>query len=325
MHRTNRWVQALAISVVGTLTMATPSLAESWPQRPVRVIVPLGSGIGPDFTARLFAERLAERWKQPVVVENRPGADGLIGVNAFAATRDDHTLLFSFAAPVSLFPLLHEKLAYDPARDLVPIAAAADTFVSVNASVASGIGSLRELVALARTRPGQLNYNAAAGALPFLFAGFLKTAELDMVQVPYRELNLAYQDLAEGRLQIILSTMAGVLPHVQAKKVRFLAVTNKTRTPIALEVPTAIEAGYPALEFEGLIGFFGARGLPAERRDRIAADVRAVAAEPAIADRLAAIGQATHGSAPQDFAAAIEEQRAKMAAIVKLVGTKPVQ
>src|SRR5262245_26252876 len=324
MHRAHRWVQALAISVVGALSLAaTPAPAEVWPQRPVRVIAPFGSGIATDFTTRLFAERLAERWKQPVVVENRPGGDGMIGVNAFVALRDDHTLLFSFAAPISLWPMLYEKLAYDPARDLVPVASAADTFLSVAASASSNIGSLAELAALARSQPGKLNYNAAAGALPYLFTGFLKSGGLDMVLVPYREFNLAYQGLAEGRLQVVLSTMGSMLPYVQAKKVRFLAVTNKTRPPIAPWVPTAVEAGYPALAFEGLIGFFGGRDLPAERRDRIAADVRAVAAEPAVADRLAAIGQVARGSTPAEFAAAIEEQRAKMAAMVKLVGIKP--
>jgi len=311
---------SIGISLIASLTTAA---ADAWPQRPVRVIVPFGSGIATDFTARLFAERLAEHWKQPVVVENRPGADGMIGVNAFVAMRDDHTLLFSFAAPISLWPMLYEKLAYDPARDLVPIAAAADNFLSVTASASLNVGSLGELVTLARSQPGKLNYNAAAGALPYLFAGFLKSAGLDMVLVSYREFNLAYQDLAEGRLQVVLSTMGSMLPYVQAKTVRILAVTNKTRPPIAPEVPTAVEAGYPALAFDGLIGFFGGRDLPAERRDRIAADVRAVAAEPAVADRLAAIGLVARGSTPADFAAAIEEQRVKMAAMVKLVGIKP--
>src|SRR5215831_5328195 len=114
---------------------------------------PFGSAIATDFTARLFAERLAERWKQPVVVENRPGADGMIGVNAFVAMRDDHTLLFSFAAPISLWPMLYEKLAYDPARELVPIAAAVDNFLSVTASASLNVGSLGELAALARSQP----------------------------------------------------------------------------------------------------------------------------------------------------------------------------
>jgi tripartite-type tricarboxylate transporter receptor subunit TctC len=326
MRRMTHWVVSLAISAVGLLAFSTEALlAQSWPQRTVRVILSFGTGVGPDFTARLFAERLAERWKQPVVVENRPGADGMIGVNAFVALRDDHSLLFSFAAPLSLFPMLHEKLAYDPARDLQPIASAADTFVSLTASASLKVGSLRELVTLARSQPGKLNYNASGGALPYLFAGFAKSASLDMVLVPYREFNLAYQDLAEGRLQVMLATMAGMLPHVHAGKVRILAVTNKGRAPIAPDVPTAVEAGYPALAFEGLIGFFGPRNMPAGRRDSIAADIRVVASEPSVADRLAAMGQIARGSTPPEFAAAIEEQRVKMAGIMKLTGAKPTQ
>src|SRR5262245_40225272 len=233
---------AAAIIGIGLLATLTAAAADTWPQRTVRVIFPFGPGIGTDFTARLFAEKLAERWKQPVVVENRPGADSLIGVNAFVAARDDHTLLFSPAAPISLFPLLHEKLAYDPARDLVPIASAADTFVSVAASSSVSVSSLGELVTLARSQPGKLNYNSGGGALPYLFDGFVRSAGLDMVLVSYRELTLAYQDLVEGRLQVVLSTMGGVLPYVQAGKVRFLAVTNKRRAPIAPDVPSAIEA-----------------------------------------------------------------------------------
>ena len=122
--------------------------------------MPVGPGTAPDITARLFAERLAERWKQPVIVENRPGADGIIGVTAFINMRDDHALLFSFSGPITTLPLVHEKSPYDPARDLVPIASAADSFVSVATSASLKIDSLANLVTLARAQPGKLNYHA---------------------------------------------------------------------------------------------------------------------------------------------------------------------
>jgi tripartite-type tricarboxylate transporter receptor subunit TctC len=285
----------------------------------VRVIVPLGSGSAPDVAARLYAERLAARWKRPAIVENRPGAEGLIGVTAFAGMRDNHVLLFSPAAPISVFPFTQERLTYDPARDFVPISSAIDTFGSIAVYSSLKVTSLAELVTLARARPGKLNWSSGGGAFPTLLAGFAKTAGLDVVEVPYREQNLAIQDLAEGRIQILATTLTPLLPSAQAGKIRLLAVTNKRRAPIAPEVPTASETGHAELEFEGLVGFFGWRDMPAALRDRISADIRAVAADPVVAERLAAAGQIVRGSTSAEFADAIEEQRARIETLVRLV------
>jgi tripartite-type tricarboxylate transporter receptor subunit TctC len=315
----------LSALVVAALIGATPSLAETWPNRPVRVVVPSGAGSGIDLPARLFADRLAERWKQPVVVENRPGADGLIGTAAFAAKHDDHALLFFFAAPISVFPVVQAKLSYDPARDLIPIAWAVDNFVTIATTQSLDARSLGELVSLARSQPHKLNYNAGVGAGPYIFANFLRSAGLDMVPVNYRESNLAMQDLSQGRIQLAMPGMASALPFVHSGTVHLLAVTNKRRAPMAPEAPTAMEAGYPDLVLEGPMGFFGSRDLSNELRDRIASDVHAVASDLALADRLAAVGQAPHGGTSAEFAAAIEEQRAKIVSIVKLIGPAPVQ
>jgi tripartite-type tricarboxylate transporter receptor subunit TctC len=303
------------------------SLAEppSWPQRIVRVIVPVSAGSGTDIAARLFAERLAARWKQPIAIENRPGADGLIGTAAFAGQHDDHMLMFSFAAAITIYPLIHDKLPYDPDRDIVPIAAATDTYIAVVASRHSKIESLRDLMERARAHPGGLNYNAAAGELPYFFTGFLKGAGIEMVLVTYRDLNLAYQDVAEGRIDVQMTTLSPMLPLWQAGKIRVLAVTNAERARIAPQIPTAVEAGYPGLALEGLAGFFGARDLPDDRRARIAADIRAVAADPVLSERLLATGQIARAGTPEEFSAELTERRARMAAMVKLAGVRPVQ
>ena len=317
MHMLRLRTGVLATSlVIGLIAPATALAAEPWPQRPVRLIVPIGAGSGSDVAARQFAERLAERWKHPVVVENRPGADGLIGTIAFAGMRDDHTLLFSPAAPISVFPQV---------RDLVPITSATNTFVMLAASETLKIESLPQLIALARSHPGKLNWSSGGGALTYLLAGFVKSAGLDMVAVSYREQNLALQDLAAGRLQVMITVLAALLPSVQSGKAQLLAVTNDRRAPSAPEVSTVTELGYPELAFEGLWGFFGGRDTPSERRDRIAADVRSVATDPVLAERLAAIGQIARASTPAEFSAAIEAQRAKIASIVKLTGSKPMQ
>src|SRR6267154_2373111 len=130
---------ALALLAAAITCASAPVRAERWPVRPVRIILPLPAGLGTDLAARLFAEKLAVRWGQPVVVENRPGADGIVGVTSFVNAHDDHTLLFSFAGPISINPLIHDKLPYDPVRDLVPIAAAIDNFFAIAVSTPTGV------------------------------------------------------------------------------------------------------------------------------------------------------------------------------------------
>ncbi len=313
------------VLTAGTLSglVPTPVDAEAWPQRTVHLIVPTGPGSSVDIGARLFARRLADRWKHPVIIENRPGAEGVIGVSAFVNMHDDHALLVSFAGPISILPVTQDKLPYDPVHDLVPISSSTDNFATVAAAASWKIGSLSELVSLARAQPGKLNYHAAPGAFPILFAGFAKGAGLDMIPVSYRESIMSTQDLVEGRIQIIMTALTNVLPQAQAGKVRLLAVTNKTRSELAPEIPTAAEVGYPELTFEGFSGFFGSRDIPPAQRDSVSADVRAVAADPAVSGRLAAVGLIAHGSTSAEFAAAIEEQRNKMASIMKLIGGKP--
>jgi len=300
--------------------VSTPLQAESWPQRAVRLIVPTGAGSSVDVGARLFAERLAKRWNQPVVVENRPGAEGVVGVSAFLNMHDDHALLVSFAGPMSVLPVTQGKLPYDPVRDLVPISSVSNNFATVAVTASLGARSLSELVRMVRAQPGKLNYHAAPGAFPIVFAGFLRSAGLQMIPVSYRESILSTQDLAEGRIQAVITPLTNVLPQVQAGQVRLLAVINTERAPLAPAIPTAKEAGYPNLTFEGFSGFFGARDLAPERRDSISADIRAVASDPIVADRLAAVGLVVHGSTPAEFAAVIAEQRAQMTAIVNLIG-----
>jgi tripartite-type tricarboxylate transporter receptor subunit TctC len=196
------------------------------------MVVPVPPGSSPDVAARVFAERLGTRWGKTVVVENRPGADGLIGTAAFVAAQDDHALLFSFAAPLTVYPAIQEKLNYDPARDVVPISVVVETFGTISVPASLPVTTLPELVKQARAQPGRLNWAAGGGAFPILMAGFVRSAGLDMAQVPYSNQNLAIQDLAEGRIQAFATAMTPVLPLVQAGKIRVLAVTNKARSPL---------------------------------------------------------------------------------------------
>jgi tripartite-type tricarboxylate transporter receptor subunit TctC len=318
-----RWILFAAAALFAVSHGVAPVCAQGYPQRAVRFILPFGPGAGVDITARMLAERLATRWGKPVVVENRPGPDALVAVAGFLGARDEHTLLFSFGGPVTINPVVHEKLPYDPERDLVPIVSASDSFLGVAVTAALNIDSVAALVQRAKAEPGKLNWAATPGLPQFGFAGFAKGAGLDMVQVSYRDFAPALQDLGEGRISVVTTGLVPLLPLAQAGKARIVAVTNRTRSPAAPNIPTATEAGFPDLAVDGFQGFFGWRDMPQALRDRIAADVRAVAADPALAQRLNAIGQAVRVGTTDEFVAMINEQRAKIARIAQAIGLKP--
>jgi tripartite-type tricarboxylate transporter receptor subunit TctC len=308
------------LTVAGVLMLTTWSVAQSWPQRTVRAIVPFPPGSSPDIAARVFAERLGTRWAHAVIVENVSGADGLTGTAAFAAARDDHTLLFAPAAPIAVYPLLHEKLPYDPARDLIPVGAITNTFGAIAVPASLQAVTLPEFVEYARSRPGKLNWATGGGAFPVLISGFLKSASLDMTQVPYRNQNLALQDLAEGRIHVFATAMTALSPLTQAGKVRILTVTNKARSALWPDTPTIAESGYPEFTFEGLIGVFAPGGTPDHRRNRITAEIGEIAGDQAVDQRLRATGQLVRQSTSAEFTAAIEEQRSMLAAMIRIAG-----
>ena len=319
---------AFGLSAPPAVSQSAPqgqSSSQSWPQRAVRLIVPFGVGSATDVTARLFAERLSKRWGQPVVVENRPGADGIVAVGAFAANHDDHTLLYSAPGPITVNPVLYAKLPYDPARDLAPISSGSEVFVTVAVPSSLKVASLAELVALARAQPGRLNWVATPGVVYFMFAGFVKNAGLDMAQVPYKDFTQAVNDLAEGRIQVMATSLAVVRPHVQSGKITPLAVTGSRRATTSPDLPTAAEAGMPDLAFSGFGGFFGWRDMPLDLRERLAADIREAGTDPALAATLTAAGVGVRTSTPAEFAAAIEDERARVAAIAQAMGVKPTQ
>lgn len=316
------WVHlVVASALVASAVGAHAAIA--WPNRPVKFLLPLGAGSGADIGARLFADRLGQRWGQPVVVEDRPGGDGLVAINAFVTARDDHLLLFAPSSSFTANPFLHPDLSYKPS-DLVPIARASNTFVTIAVPADLKVNSLAELVALARKKPGKLNWAAVTGALDFLFAGWLKSEGLEITKVPYRSPVDAAKDLGEGRVQVYGSALATVRPQLEGGKIKLLAMTNTVRAPGEPNIPTVSEAGYPSLTLDGLVGLFGPPGMPLALRRRIAADFAAVA-DKKIADRLATTGQALNVGGPEEFAKSTDEQRAKIAESAKMLGINPMQ
>ena len=302
-----------------------PALAQSWPQRTVKFLLPLGPGSGVDIGARLLADRLTARWGQPVVVENRPGGDGILAIGAFVSAHDDHVLLMTPTSSFTAHPYLHDSLPYKPS-DLLPIARVSNTIITIAVPSPLEVRSLEELVGLTRAQPGKLNWAGVTGALDFLFAGFLHRHGLNMTKVPYRNPVEATNDLAERRVQMYMAALAIVRPQLQTGKIKLLAVTNSVRAPAAPDVPTVKEAGFGELTFDGVVGLFGPSEMASEVRERIAADIRAVVvADPVIGERLTATGQILNIGGPAEFGQATQEQRQKVATIAKDLGIKPTQ
>lgn len=320
---------ATLFAMLGSLgALHAPSWAQSsgqgqsWPNRPVKFIVPFGPGAGADIGARLFAEKLSQRWGQPVFVENRPGGDSFIAITAFLGTDDDHTFLYMPSGNFTVHPFVHSKVPYDP-NALVPIARSSNTILAIALATSSPYNTVREFTEAARAAPGKFNSGLVAGLTEFTFWAYTHHEKLNIAQVPYRDINQAPTDLAEGRIQVVMASLAIVQPQWRAGRIKLIAVNNKERTDLVPGVPTALEQGYPSLVFEGLHGLIGRTTTPKELKERIVADFKAAAADGTIAQRLAATGQVINVGGSEEFAAAIAEQRATIATTVKAINFKP--
>jgi tripartite-type tricarboxylate transporter receptor subunit TctC len=306
------------------LSLATvPALAQGWPQRPVKFILSLGPGSGADIGARLYADRLTKLWGQPVVVENRPGGDGVIAINAVIQAKDDHTLLWGPTANFVGHPYSLDSMSYDP-KELVPVARVSGTVVTLGVPASMKVGSLKELLETAKQKKGWLNWTTAVTMSDIILEGFLQSQGIDAAHVRYKQPAEAVNDLISERIQLYSSAYAIVRPQAQAGRVKLLAVQARNRVP-GLDLPTVSELGFPGLNFEGLVGIIAARSsnLPNAARDRISADIRTVSKDPLIAERLAATAQLNTPGDAAEFAASIDEQVKQLAESAKLLGLKP--
>ena len=299
-----------------------PAHAQNWPTRAVKFIVPFGPGAGADINARLFAERLQAKWGQPVVVENKPGGDGIVAIQASHGANDDHVLMFGPSGSFIVQPFTYTKLSYNQA-DLIPIARASNTILAVAAKKDAPYNNLREFTEAARAAPGTFNSGLVQGITELTFAGYLHHEKLQIIQVPYRDMNVAPVDLGEGRIQVVMSGLAIVQPQWRADRIKLIAVTNKNRVKASPEVPTSREQGYPSLEIEGMVGLFGIKSMSEQLKEKIAADVREVTVDGSIGDRLEATGQVINVGGPKEFASSIAEQSANVSAVVKAIDFKP--
>jgi tripartite-type tricarboxylate transporter receptor subunit TctC len=299
--------------------------AQAWPTKPVRFILSLGPGSGADLGARLYADRLAKMWGQPVVVDNRPGGDGVIAINAVIQAKDDHTLLWGPTANFVGHPYSLDKMPYDP-KELVPVARVSGTVVTLAVPASMNVGSLKELLATAKQKQGWLNWTTAVTMTDIILEGFLKTQGIDAAHIRYKQPAEAVNDLVNERIQFYSSAYAIVRAQAQGGKVKLLAVQARNRVP-GLDLPTVSELGFPGLDFEGLVGIIAARSsdLPAAARDRIGADIKTVSKDSLVAERLASTAQLNIPGDAAEFEKSIEEQKAQLAASAKQLGMQPKQ
>jgi tripartite-type tricarboxylate transporter receptor subunit TctC len=295
---------------------------QTYPTHAVRFVLPFNPGSATDTTARLFADRLTARWGKPVVVENRPGGDGLVALKVFVDAHDDHTLFFGPAATF-LVHLYDQEAPPYVLSDIAPVVGVYVTVLAISVPTALGVNTMDDLVALARAQPGKLNVAAATGNSDFLIFGFMKDMNLQVTRVPYRDIMLAPNDLSQSRIQVLSSSLAAVQPTLQSGRIKALLVTSRQRAETAPDIPTAAEAGYPQLTMETAGGLYGPKEMPQAQRESIAADFRDIAEhDPIIRQRLVDTGQIMTLLRPAEFAANIKEQNDQLAAIAKTLDLK---
>ncbi len=319
---------------LATALLAAPALlaaraqaqtpAQSWPQRPVRFIIPFGPGAGADIGARLIQEKLSARWGKPVVIDNRPGGDSIIAIQAMLSANDDHTFLWGPSGNFIVHPYLYQKLSYNP-DDLLPIASFSATVLSVGVPTSLGVSDLADFVKRARAEAGKLNSAAVPGITELAFDYFAVKAGLTFTKVPYRDIVQAVNDLAEGRLQVYSSSYAIQRPQREAGRIKVLAQMGRKRAPSLPDIPTAAEAGFPAMEMEGLVGLFGSPAVSAELRGKIGADIVAVADDKDLDAKLNATAQTPTRGGTKEFAEIMARQRAHIATIAKALDLKPTR
>jgi len=324
--RSNVRLRALACLAAFVFALASPfSASADWPERPVKLIVTFPPGSANDAAARIFADALGKKWGKPVVVEDRAGAEGTIGVGSFVASQDDHALLYTVIGSITVAPMLVESLSYDVERDLVPIAATTAIALTLTVGNQFAVNSIPELIEKVRASPGKYVWSSGPTLPRFVFSAFLKQHDLKMTYVSYRDAAQPQADLGEGRIQALLTSLTASSSPVQAGKARYLAVVNPTRAAILPDIKTVRELGYPELEIDGLSGIFGSRLMPEAMRSRIAADVAAICRESEIRRKLEAGGHIVQGGTADELKAGIERQRSAMRGLARLIDIRNPQ
>ncbi len=306
------------------MTSVVPAMAEdAYPSKPIRIIVPFPPGGGTDIVSRTVAAKLTEAWKVPVVVENRAGGNTIIGAEAAARSAPDgYTLFVPIDSTLSMNQSLYTKLPYDPLTSFTPITLAIQMpmVLAVHPSVEAK--SVKELLALAKSKNGQLAY--AHGALPAQVAGevFKSSAKVDMLAVPYKGGSPAMTDVVGGTVPVIFDALGPAMPFLKAGKVRPLAVTTRTRSPLLPDVPTLAEAGVQGVDLATWIGFVAPAGVDKAIVAKLNKEIVRILNLPETKEKLTGIGMEVVASTPEQFAQVIKDDAVKFGSIIKTAGIR---
>ena len=315
----------LLAAALAALCLAAPVVAADYPTKPLKLIVPYPPGAGTDAVSRLVADRLAVRLGQPVVVENRVGADGNIGTDAMAkAAPDGYTLGVATPGPVAVGKSLYPNLPYDPVRDLVPVIRLNEAPVVLLVHPSVPAKSVAELIAFAKANPGKLNAAIAAnGSMNHLVTELFKhDAGVNIVSIPYKGGAPAIQDVLGGRVEVLFISVSSVVPQVEAGKLRALAVAAPTRSPFLPGVPTMAEAGLPNVVGSQWNGIVVPAGTPQPIVDKLNTEMQAILADPDMKERFAKLGMTPIGGSPQSFGDFVKVEQPKWAGVIKSAGIK---
>jgi tripartite-type tricarboxylate transporter receptor subunit TctC len=306
------------------LAAAGSAAAQSYPNRPIKLIVPFPAGGPPDVIARIVADSMSTRLGQSVVVDNRPGAGATIGTRSVAnAEPDGHTLLFASTTSLSIGPALFKNLDYDPVKSFTPVAGISTGPMVVVLHPSVPAKTVQELVAYAKANPGKLNYGAGVASPPHIAWGlFTAVTGTDILFVPYRGMAPAMNDLISGQIQMMIDGTGPLLPHIQAGTFRALAVTGKTRSPDFPHLPTMIESGYPDYVLTFWTGIVAPAGTPQPIVARLNSAINDGLASIVLKDGLAKFNVEANIASPQEFAAMLAQEAEKWAGIVKAAGIK---
>jgi tripartite-type tricarboxylate transporter receptor subunit TctC len=318
----NRYKPALAVAI---MLIAGGAAAQNYPVRPIRLIVPSTPGGSVDTLARTIGPKLTERWGQQVVIDNRSGAGGVIAGETLAkAPADGYTLMLGTIASLATNVSLHKKLAYDPVKDFAPVTLVAtqDLMLLVYPSVPAK--SVKELIELARAKPGQLTFaSAGSGAGGHLCGELFKIlAQLDIVHVPYKGVAPALLDVMSGQVTMTFSSILSGTPQMKAGKVRALAVTGRKRSPAVPELPTMVEAGVAGYEASTWYGVVAPASTPRDVVTKLNREIVAILRLPEVSERLSGEGAEPVGNAPEEFAKFMRAEIAKWGKVIKAAGIR---
>ena len=316
---------ARLLQCLGVVLFVSAAAAQSYPSKPIRFVVPYPPGGPLDTVARLLGQKVSESVKQPVIVDNKPGAGGNIGADAVAKSpADGYTILMGAVATHAINPTLYASIPYDPVKDFQPVTQLASTpnVLIVNNSVPAS--NVREFIAYAKANPGKLNFGSGStGSAGHLAGELFKTmAGVDMTHVPYKGAAPAMQDLIGGQVQVMFDNFASANTQMKAGKVKALAVTTAKRSTLAPELPTIGESGLPGFDINTWFGIFVPAGTPRDVVDRLHAEFTRALALPDIRERLVNLGAEPVGNRPEEFAAYIRSEGEKYARVIKASGAK---